>query len=64
MIRRGARGPVEADPRNQFGAFGLTEPASGSDAGSLSARAVRDGAEGIINGEKAWISNAGFAGMT
>jgi alkylation response protein AidB-like acyl-CoA dehydrogenase len=44
-----------------LGGFGLTEPGSGSDAGSLRTAAVRDGDHWILNGEKAWITNAGFA---
>src|ERR1700680_5041474 len=44
-----------------LGAFGLTEPGSGSDAGSLRTAARRDGDSWVLSGEKAWISNAGFA---
>jgi alkylation response protein AidB-like acyl-CoA dehydrogenase len=44
-----------------LGGFGLTEPGSGSDAGSLRTSAVRDGDHWVLNGEKAWITNAGFA---
>lgn len=43
-----------------LGGFGLTEPGSGSDAASLQTRAVRDGDEWVIEGEKAWITNAGI----
>ncbi|PWR21639.1 acyl-CoA dehydrogenase family protein [Zavarzinia compransoris] len=44
----------------KLGAFGLTEPDAGSDAGGLRTRAVRDGNDGwIINGNKIFISNAG-----
>ena len=43
-----------------LGAFGLTEAGSGSDAGSLTTTAVCDGDHWILNGEKAWITNAGF----
>ncbi len=46
-----------------IGGFGLTEPGSGSDAGSLSTRAERDGDDWVIQGEKAWITNAGVAGF-
>jgi butyryl-CoA dehydrogenase len=45
-----------------LGGFGLTEPGAGSDAGSLRTTARRDGDSWVLNGEKAWITNAGFAG--
>lgn len=45
-----------------LGGFGLTEPGSGSDAGALATRAERDGEDWVLNGEKAWITNAGYAG--
>jgi len=41
-------------------AFGLTEPGGGSDAGSLRTRAVRDGDEWVLDGTKAFITNAGL----
>ena len=44
-----------------LGGFGLTEPTSGSDAASLRTAAVRDGDSWILDGEKAWITNAGHA---
>ena len=44
-----------------LGGFGLTEPGSGSDAGSLTTRAERDGDFWVLNGEKAWITNAGHS---
>jgi len=44
-----------------LGGFALTEPGAGSDAGSLTTRAVRDGDHWVLDGEKAWITNAGFA---
>jgi short-chain 2-methylacyl-CoA dehydrogenase len=43
----------------RLGAFGLTEPASGSDAGGLATSAVRDGDEWVINGSKSFITNSG-----
>ena len=45
-----------------LGAFGLTEPHAGSDAGSTRTTAVREGDEWVINGSKMWITNAAEAG--
>ncbi|KPL81971.1 acyl-CoA dehydrogenase [Herpetosiphon geysericola] len=45
-----------------LGAFGLTEPHAGSDAGSTRTTAVREGNEWVINGAKMWITNAAEAG--
>ena len=42
-----------------LGAFGLTEPDAGSDARGISTRAVRRDGGWLINGRKAFISNAG-----
>ena len=42
--------------------FGLSEPGNGSDAGAASTTAKLDGDEWIINGTKAWITNAHEAG--
>jgi len=44
-----------------LGAFALSEPESGSDAGSLRTRAVRDGDEYVLDGTKFWITHGGFA---
>ncbi|MBY6037388.1 acyl-CoA dehydrogenase [Fictibacillus nanhaiensis] len=44
-----------------LGAFGLTEPSSGSDAASLKTRAVKQGDHYILNGSKIFITNAGEA---
>ena len=44
-----------------LGAFGLTEPDGGSDAGATRTRAVADGDEWVIDGEKAFITNSGTA---
>jgi alkylation response protein AidB-like acyl-CoA dehydrogenase len=46
-----------------FGAYCLTEPASGSDAAALEMRAVRDGDDYVVNGVKQFISAAGVAGL-
>lgn len=44
-----------------LGAFCLTEPGAGSDAGSLKTRAIREGDEYIIDGAKVFITNGGEA---
>ncbi|SDC23267.1 butyryl-CoA dehydrogenase [Shouchella lonarensis] len=44
-----------------LGAFGLTEPNAGSDAGGTQTKAVADGPDYVINGEKCWITNASYA---
>ena len=44
-----------------MGAFGLTEPSAGSDAGGTRTTGVRDGDEWILNGTKVFITNAGEA---
>ena len=44
-----------------LGAFGLTEPNAGSDAGGTQTKAVLDGDEYVISGEKCWITNAEYA---
>ncbi len=46
----------------KLGGFGLTEPGAGSDPSGMRTTAVRDGDDWILNGEKAWITNAGHAG--
>ena len=43
------------------GCFGLTEPDSGSDPGSMKTRARRDGNDYVLSGSKMWITNAPFA---
>ncbi|MFF1452506.1 acyl-CoA dehydrogenase family protein [Streptomyces sp. NPDC058274] len=43
------------------GCFGLTEPGTGSDAGNLTTRAVRDGDDYVINGTKMFITNGTWA---
>ncbi|KEF06667.1 acyl-CoA dehydrogenase [Streptomyces rimosus] len=44
-----------------LGAYCLSEPSSGSDAASLTTRAVRDGDVWTLNGTKAWITHGGVA---
>ena len=43
----------------RLGAFGLTEPDAGSDAGATTTRAVPDGDDWVIDGAKAYITNSG-----
>jgi short-chain 2-methylacyl-CoA dehydrogenase len=42
-----------------LGAFGLTEPEAGSDAGNVKTRAELDGGEWVVDGAKQFITNAG-----
>lgn len=46
-----------------IGSFALTEPEAGSDAGSLTTRAVKDGDSYVLNGTKRYITNAPLAGL-
>jgi alkylation response protein AidB-like acyl-CoA dehydrogenase len=56
-LPRLARGEV-------LGAWGLTEPGSGSDAAAMRSRAVPEGDHFVLNGSKAFITNAGVAEIT
>ncbi|GAA1101216.1 acyl-CoA dehydrogenase family protein [Nocardiopsis composta] len=44
-----------------IGCFGLTEPDSGSDPGSMRTRARRDGTDWVLDGTKMWITNGSVA---
>jgi alkylation response protein AidB-like acyl-CoA dehydrogenase len=55
-LPRLARGEV-------LGAWGLTEPGCGSDAAAMKSRAVRDGDHFVLNGTKAFITNAGVGAI-
>jgi alkylation response protein AidB-like acyl-CoA dehydrogenase len=44
-----------------IGAYSLTEPMSGSDAGNMRSRAVRDGDFYILNGRKSWVTSGPVA---
>lgn len=46
-----------------IGCFGLTEPDSGSDPGSMKTRARKDGDSYVLSGTKMWITNAPFADL-
>jgi short-chain 2-methylacyl-CoA dehydrogenase len=43
----------------RLGAFGLTEPEAGSDAGNVRTRATLEGGDWVINGAKQFITNSG-----
>lgn len=45
----------------KIGAYSLTEPMSGSDAGNMKSKAVRAGGHYIINGRKSWVTSAPVA---
>jgi acyl-CoA dehydrogenase len=44
-------------------AFCVSEPDAGSDVSSLRTRAVPDGGDWVLNGQKAWATNGGIAGV-
>ena len=44
-----------------IGGYSLTEPQSGSDAGTMKSRAVRDGDHYILNGRKSWVTSGPVA---
>jgi alkylation response protein AidB-like acyl-CoA dehydrogenase len=46
-----------------LGSFCLTEPAAGSDAAGIQARAVRDGENYKLSGTKTWVTNGSAAGV-
>ncbi|MCB2178470.1 acyl-CoA dehydrogenase [bacterium] len=45
----------------KIGAYSLTEPMSGSDAGTMRSRAVRDGDFYVLNGRKSWVTSGPVA---
>ncbi len=44
-----------------FAAFALTEPEAGSDAGNVKTKAIKDGNDYVLNGNKIFITNGGVA---
>ena len=56
LLPRMARGEIRA-------AFSMTEPHAGSDVQSIRTRAVRDGEEFVIDGQKMWVTNGLRAGL-
>jgi acyl-CoA dehydrogenase len=55
--------PEIAAGRLRLQAFGVTEPNTGSDTTQLKTRAVRDGGEYVITGQKVWTSRALFTDL-
>jgi alkylation response protein AidB-like acyl-CoA dehydrogenase len=45
------------------GSFSMSEPALGSDVSAISTRAVRDGDDYLITGQKMWITNGGTSNL-
>ncbi len=45
------------------GAYSMSEPGCGSDASAIKTRAVRDGDDYVINGQKMWLTNGARAGV-
>ena len=50
--------PGIASGELRFQSFGVTEPTTGSDTPGLKTRAVRDGRDYVVNGQKVWTSRA------
>ncbi len=55
--------PQIADGRKRLQAFGVTEPAAGSDTSQIRTRAVRDGDGWRVNGQKIWTSRALYSDL-
>ena len=45
------------------GAFSMSEPALGSDVSAISSKAVKDGEEYVLNGQKMWLTNGGTSSL-
>jgi alkylation response protein AidB-like acyl-CoA dehydrogenase len=66
ILKFGSEGQKEQHLRavasgQAIGAYSLTEPMSGSDAGTMRSRAVREGDQYIINGRKSWVTSGPVA---
>ncbi len=53
--------PDVATGKGKLTALALTEPQAGSDLRNVKTRAIKDGSDWVIQGSKAWITNAGDA---
>ena len=51
--------PRMADRRDLRGAFSMSEPGCGSDVAAIKSKAVRDGDDYVLNGQKMWLTNGG-----
>jgi alkylation response protein AidB-like acyl-CoA dehydrogenase len=45
------------------GAFSMSEPNCGSDVAAIRTRAVRDGSNYVLNGQKMWLTNGAYSGV-
>jgi acyl-CoA dehydrogenase len=69
LLRHGSPGqkstylPRIASGELRLQAFGVTEPTTGSDTTQLKTRAVRDGGDYVINGQKVWTSRAFYSDL-
>lgn len=45
------------------GAFSMSEPECGSDVSAITSRALRDGADYVLNGQKMWLTNGAYASV-
>src|SRR5213596_959795 len=68
LVRHGSAAQQERWLRSmargeRLAGFALSEPESGSDAGALRTRAVRDGDHWLLSGTKAWATNGGTADL-
>ncbi|HSR21888.1 MAG TPA: acyl-CoA dehydrogenase [Anaerolineales bacterium] len=66
ILKYGTQGQKEAFLRpvasgKAVGAYALTEPMSGSDAGSMRSRATRQGDSYVLNGRKSWVTSGPVA---
>jgi alkylation response protein AidB-like acyl-CoA dehydrogenase len=45
------------------GAFSMSEPGCGSDVAAIRSKAVRDGDDFVLNGQKMWLTNGGYSSV-